>query len=689
MTFSTSSPSMRSARAAIGALSLTCTLTLGCGDTGLVQARVQDRPVERTARVLLEFTGTVDVLARTLTLRPLDRDREGVATRALSELPVGSGGTVGTVELANEAAPTTVVDGCGSGVNSFEGGVYIHSFFTEALSDVFVEITSMTPGTGNEGCLDAPDQLGLSSTLGLFSYGDIPSEGNALATWRFRNVSGTNFTFVGRVMGDVSACFVDDDAPTCDDAGDGTRTAPFCTITAALAHPSVFPVVNVAAGSYGSLTIDRAVRITGGLTSGFLPGGGATTVVSTTNNVPAVAIGATGDATLEDLNIENNTVTGDFGFVDGVFVASGGNLVLRRSTVRGGTSGASPDTNGVRVAGTALLESCTVHGGTNTGTGGEDNAAALHVVNGGEGTARDSDLLGGISARGFSYGVLNHGTALLERNTIHGGTATNGLFTLGIRNKPDAAGLKATGNFIHGGSNFQNTYGIWSSQTLVVVGNTIDGGSPVPTGTPCARTTPCGANAVCQADTPAGSTGVCASGRTTAVQLDGGTASFVNNVMAGGGGSLTGFACDIDADCGSVGFCSGTGGECIAFAAAVHLQLSGDGIQLTTHNNVVTDGFTSFTTGDGFEQVAVFGPGQIADAQAELNDCVEGYCVASSNNLAVSASTDHAIAVAAGLGVGVDPTTVLGTELDGLDFLHDIDNDARPIDLWDSGADER
>jgi len=182
-----------------------------------------DCPPSRTqSRFAVSFVGTVDPSTGVISISPTLDSGIGTQAQALTSLPVVQDGVPGfgpsdTLELVTESA-AVVPDGCGAGLDAFQGGVRLRSFHSAAvLRNVYAEITQLTP-TGHEACnsaavpsLTPPDGATISNQFGLFPYGIIGSSltaGNhALASWSFRMADSTPFTFVGRVVGDV--------VPTC------------------------------------------------------------------------------------------------------------------------------------------------------------------------------------------------------------------------------------------------------------------------------------------------------------------------------------------------------------------------------------------------------------------------------------------------------------------------------------------
>jgi hypothetical protein len=165
-----------------------------------------------SARVLAEFTGHVDPARGTFvieTVTPTAAGRAaGIVAQSLSDLEVDSdgitgSGPTGTVEIVSGTARQGA-SGCGR-ADSVCADVTVRSFYTRSIANVYAEIYTMVPATGNEAFNSSTASNGLSDALGLWSYGTLAAGGAAgdsvTRTWGFNSVSSTDFTFRGRVVG--------------------------------------------------------------------------------------------------------------------------------------------------------------------------------------------------------------------------------------------------------------------------------------------------------------------------------------------------------------------------------------------------------------------------------------------------------------------------------------------------------
>ncbi len=155
-------------------------------------------PAVPAGKVLLAtFTGAVDTRNGTVTIRADDIHGPG-GPRALAEIT--------GVSVANDggATPTAGTD-CSGGMDSLgvsvriKGDPYVE---TALYKDVYAQIQSMTPATGNGGCNNATLPSGLTDYgMGLWYYPTLGGSGGVAAFWAFANPTGTSFTFTGKVYG--------------------------------------------------------------------------------------------------------------------------------------------------------------------------------------------------------------------------------------------------------------------------------------------------------------------------------------------------------------------------------------------------------------------------------------------------------------------------------------------------------
>jgi hypothetical protein len=215
---------------AVVVVSLAC---VACGDE-------RDGASISAPVVLGTFEGTIDPELGLVDIRMVNADATASAQeQALTAVVEDKNGVRGTaaaidrIEFAVEcsgsglatcgppfAAPVSVVNGCATGVDSFELDVTVRSFFPGGLRAAYVEITSIrnldVPTNNNTICNNDPvprnltvSGTALNSSLGLYRYGQLipnataPTGAPALAAdyvhWKFRNPGG-RFNFVGRVV---------------------------------------------------------------------------------------------------------------------------------------------------------------------------------------------------------------------------------------------------------------------------------------------------------------------------------------------------------------------------------------------------------------------------------------------------------------------------------------------------------
>lgn len=119
---------------------------------------------------------------------------------------------------------STGLDGGCARDYSFCATVLLRSFYADrVLRSTYVELTDMTPPSGNTAYGGSPGAYGLSATYGLWSYGNLAPNGTATRSWKFDNYSGTNFRLNGRVLAaieDVGASSESSCANAADDDGD-------------------------------------------------------------------------------------------------------------------------------------------------------------------------------------------------------------------------------------------------------------------------------------------------------------------------------------------------------------------------------------------------------------------------------------------------------------------------------------
>lgn len=153
-----------------------------------------DLAVPAGKMLLGTFSGEIDPEAGTLTMR-VDRSA-GTARKALTEI---------TGVVLSNPPPTRGTD-CPGASESLSAEVTIAAApfdETTLYTDVYAEITAMTPATGVTGCnsVTPPVGSGLTNDLGLWYYPSLGNSNGVTTTWRFHWASGTSSTFSGKVWG--------------------------------------------------------------------------------------------------------------------------------------------------------------------------------------------------------------------------------------------------------------------------------------------------------------------------------------------------------------------------------------------------------------------------------------------------------------------------------------------------------
>ncbi len=152
--------------------------------------------------VLATFTVDVDLAAGTFVVRTTPR-APGIPARSGSLVNLDA-----DVTVANSIGPWigTPTPACtsGSSPTTWGAGVTVKNNLPGTyLSGVYAEITTFPPGmTGRESCSNATAPTGLDATYGLWSYGTIaPGATSSAASWIFKFVSASTFSFSGRIVG--------------------------------------------------------------------------------------------------------------------------------------------------------------------------------------------------------------------------------------------------------------------------------------------------------------------------------------------------------------------------------------------------------------------------------------------------------------------------------------------------------
>ena len=148
---------------------------------------------------LATFTGLADLAAGTLEIRPSQEGQSFAPGTANFAIPEPGGVTVANVPgtfWKNESTE----HGCGL-VPTWGGRVTVTNRYSGSyVSGVYAQIYDFTGGTGNEACNSnaAPSDFDLS--MGIWSY-QVVATTSSEVTWAFDYVTGSQFTFRGRILG--------------------------------------------------------------------------------------------------------------------------------------------------------------------------------------------------------------------------------------------------------------------------------------------------------------------------------------------------------------------------------------------------------------------------------------------------------------------------------------------------------
>ncbi len=170
----------------------------------LVLAACGAPPADPTDTVeLITFEGRFDANSQQLTIASISSAHRGLVAVPVTRDGSGPDGTVELVTVDSGVGPAQC-----DGVDGFCGTVRLGSFFDVPLRDVLVEISTITPPTGNHATnglgaapVNAPNA---SATFGLFDYPDLTARSSADRRWVFA-ATGVDVAFRGRVLARVGS----------------------------------------------------------------------------------------------------------------------------------------------------------------------------------------------------------------------------------------------------------------------------------------------------------------------------------------------------------------------------------------------------------------------------------------------------------------------------------------------------
>jgi len=154
----------------------------------------------QSPKMVAEFSGEFDPVSKTLKFDSVSA--LGTKEQALEEVRIVQDGTSGSgpvnsVELVTEY----IEDGVSCSGTSLDAVVTVRSFYTVPLDNIYVELTSVTPG--REICNSADEVPETSAQYGLISYGNLSSGAGSDNRWEFNLPDTTPFRFRGRVLADI------------------------------------------------------------------------------------------------------------------------------------------------------------------------------------------------------------------------------------------------------------------------------------------------------------------------------------------------------------------------------------------------------------------------------------------------------------------------------------------------------
>ncbi len=183
-------------------LLLAVLLVMGCS-----AQTTAENPLPPGYATLATFTGEVDMATGAFTIRSTPTAVGQALQVSMITLPEqGSDG----VSIANfGTAWNNKKTACGSTANSGAFVTVTSNYATSQLRNIWAVIDHID-ATGTDACNPTtnPPPLGLATTYGVWSYGDLaPGEASTAVSWAFTFVAGTKTHFSGRVVGTVMRPF--------------------------------------------------------------------------------------------------------------------------------------------------------------------------------------------------------------------------------------------------------------------------------------------------------------------------------------------------------------------------------------------------------------------------------------------------------------------------------------------------
>jgi len=167
---------------ALAALALSTSALAGCagapdesGEPGSLTP--PEAPPPESSFVLAEFVAHARPKDGTLTIERIVRNEAklGLGAQSIDDLNIvqddnpGSG-PQNTVEMVTNSVGYNADCPVTPNNNTFCGNVTLRHFYTQSLSNVFIQATKIDPATNHNAINDDPSEFGLDSTFGLWKY---------------------------------------------------------------------------------------------------------------------------------------------------------------------------------------------------------------------------------------------------------------------------------------------------------------------------------------------------------------------------------------------------------------------------------------------------------------------------------------------------------------------------------------